>query len=288
MSRIRTIKPEWLDDERLALASPEARVLSVALMVLADDYGNGRASVAVLAGRVFPGKIPETLAKALDDLRNISFVILYELDGQQYYSIRNWAKHQRVDKPGAPRVPGPELVITVDSKHSGKVPGASKKVTGGAGKVRASRASYVPDPGPVSGPGPDPGQSGDVAKLRSHYAAEYHRVRGVLHKLPQGQGGRYGKAVQQCLDAYGLDESLTIVTRALDDPWQCANAPELWSIVAAGNKFRGNTPTNGRGNGQRTSHGLPIVMPGELAAEAMQDEREFNERKRKELENGTV
>lgn len=104
--RIRSIKPEWLEDERMALASPEARVLSIALMLLADDYGNGRASRVMLAGQVFPGKVPETLAKALDDL-STWFVTLYEVDGQSYFHIRNWEKHQKVDKPGKPRVPKP-------------------------------------------------------------------------------------------------------------------------------------------------------------------------------------
>lgn len=104
--RIRTMKPEWLDDERLALASSDARVLSVALILLADDYGNGRASLPLLAGRVFPGKILETVESALAELAGW-FVELYSADGQQYFHIRNWAKHQKVDKPGKPRVPAP-------------------------------------------------------------------------------------------------------------------------------------------------------------------------------------
>lgn len=107
MSRIRSIKPEWLDDERLALASSDARTLSIALLLLADDYGNGRAAKVLLAGRVFPGKPIETLANALEELAKVRFVQVYEADGQQYFSIRNWSKHQRVDKPGKPQVPGP-------------------------------------------------------------------------------------------------------------------------------------------------------------------------------------
>lgn len=107
--RIRSIKPEWLEDERLAMASSDARVLSVALMLLADDYGNGRANHSMLAGQVFPAlaKGRETLAKALEELARLSFVITYERDKQSYYSIRNWAKHQKVDKPGKARVPAP-------------------------------------------------------------------------------------------------------------------------------------------------------------------------------------
>lgn len=111
--RIRTIKPEWLEDEKLAMASSDARVLSIAILLLADDYGNGRANEVQLCGTVFPGVIRdnprdarETLAKALEELARLSFVVLYEVDGQHYFHVRNWEKHQRVDHPGKPRVPG--------------------------------------------------------------------------------------------------------------------------------------------------------------------------------------
>lgn len=35
------------------------------------------------------------------------FVVLYEVDRQRYFAIRNWTKHQRVDKPSKPRIPAP-------------------------------------------------------------------------------------------------------------------------------------------------------------------------------------
>lgn len=105
--RIRSVKPEWLEDELLLECSDAARVLSIALILEADDYGNGRAGITGLAGRVFPGKPRETLANALEELRKIRYVLLYELDGQRYFSVRTWDKHQRVDKPGKPKVPGP-------------------------------------------------------------------------------------------------------------------------------------------------------------------------------------
>lgn len=104
--RIRTIKPEWLEDERLALASANARVMSIGLILLADDFGNGRAHPALLRSRVLPLASREELFRALAELEGW-FVSIYEQGGQQYFSIRNWGKHQRVDKPGKPRVPPP-------------------------------------------------------------------------------------------------------------------------------------------------------------------------------------
>lgn len=169
--RIRTVKPEWLDDELLVLASDAARVLSIGLMVLADDYGNGRANPIQLAGKVFPGKVIEHTANALEELRRMNFVVLYEVDGQRYFSIRNWSKHQRVDKPGNPRVPGPPAQTPQNSQASEAAATRSPslaKVPGSPANPLASRGSDPgpdPDPDPGRGPDPDPGQARDTKAL---------------------------------------------------------------------------------------------------------------------------
>jgi len=109
--RIRTVKPEWLDDEKLGAASDAARLLSVSLMLLADDHGRGRAHPLFIASRVWAyGDPHESLTKVsegLAELRQMGFVRLYEVGGQSYFEIRNWLKHQKVQHPSAPRVPAP-------------------------------------------------------------------------------------------------------------------------------------------------------------------------------------
>ena len=107
--RIRSIKPEWLDDERMAACSLASRVMSVALITLADDYGRGRANLVQLGAHVFPFEpSPPRMAKeAMEELERTQFVRRYEIDGQSYFEIRTWDKHQRVNHPGKPRVPSP-------------------------------------------------------------------------------------------------------------------------------------------------------------------------------------
>lgn len=108
--RIRSIKPEWLDDEKMSRASPEARVLSVALICMADDYGRGRFDVAKVAVRVFPpsGDSPDDVVKSLETLRRAScelsaeefgYFRTYRVRGQTYYEITNWEEHQKVQHP---------------------------------------------------------------------------------------------------------------------------------------------------------------------------------------------
>lgn len=115
--RIRTIKPEWLEDEKMVLMSPAARVLSVGLILIADDHGRGVGHRGLIVSRVFPMHLDEGNA-AYDELLSSGFFELYEVRGQTYFMITNWARHQRVDKPGKPRVPEP----------LGNIPGTLAKV----------------------------------------------------------------------------------------------------------------------------------------------------------------
>lgn len=130
MSRIRTVKPEWLDDEGLHEAGMVARLMSVALITLADDYGNGRAHVGQLAGRLFWAEEngPEMVRDGLAKLVECGFLHLYQVRHQSYFHICNWGKHQRVDHPGKPRCPGPETTEKTDIPESlGKLSGNSRE-----------------------------------------------------------------------------------------------------------------------------------------------------------------
>lgn len=140
--RIRSLKPEWLEDERLASVSDTSRMVSVALILLADDHGNGRAHPLYLASRVWPyssrapSEVLATLSRALNELADIGFVQLYAVNGQQCFSVRNWRKHQRVDKPSRPHVPGPDKADpepTGGAEGGGSVPPTEPGANGSRG-----------------------------------------------------------------------------------------------------------------------------------------------------------
>ena len=122
--KIRSIKPEWLDDELMSSASSDARVLSVGLILLADDYGHGRIVPAAKV-RIFPGDM--TGATFDDALRELEpwFVKLYEVRGQLYYELINWNRHQYLPRKAKPKSPLPEEGEYVDSadvleRHAGR------------------------------------------------------------------------------------------------------------------------------------------------------------------------
>ena len=120
MARIRTIKPEMLDDEKVAALPHLAWRLFVSLIMTADDYGNQHGAPAKIRGTALwatdatDADTRESLARLSRD----SLIALYSVRGQAYVSIVGWSKHQRVDKPGRPIVPGPEQVDSHASEDS--------------------------------------------------------------------------------------------------------------------------------------------------------------------------
>src|ERR1700730_17376455 len=95
--RIRSIKPELLEDERTAGLSHVAFRLFMGLILLSDDYGNLRATPALLAGSVFWAQSVDDVVPVLQELVTAGLVRLYTVRGQRYGHLTGWARHQRVD-----------------------------------------------------------------------------------------------------------------------------------------------------------------------------------------------
>jgi hypothetical protein len=106
--RIRTIKPELLEDAATAGLSHEAFRLFVGIILLADDYGRLRGEPRWLAGQVFWCVDPSRdTREILAEVSEARLVVPYHRDGQSYLQIRTWEKHQKVDHRGKERIPGP-------------------------------------------------------------------------------------------------------------------------------------------------------------------------------------
>lgn len=108
VGRIRTVKPEILEDDVTAALSDGAWRLFVSLFLLADDYGNLRANPRQIAGQAFWARPDADIVAMLDELATAGLVAIYSVRGQRYAAIKGWSKHQKVDKPGKPHCPPPE------------------------------------------------------------------------------------------------------------------------------------------------------------------------------------
>jgi len=233
--RIRSIKPEWLEDE-ISLISSDARVLSVALILMADDLGNGRAHPVLLATRVFPALDDRSrvLASALEELTRLRYVVLYESGGQQYYNLPNWKRHQRIDRPSPGKVPAPspeqlaapqETVDSTSDREGSQNP--RELIDDRSEKTRASRASIpfpsYPDPEGGAGGNRDPdglgllmvGKAGRPDVQQVHDA--WKRAVGKPNHRFRGPSDLDATTIAEAIDLYGLDSCLSVANAAPRD-----------------------------------------------------------------------
>ena len=102
MPRIRSIKPEFWEDEKIGAVSREARLLFICTWNLADDCGNLRATPRYLRLQAFPyddDLRDEDVARMLNQLSRRGLVRLYEVRGEHYANVTNLDRHQ-YKKPG--------------------------------------------------------------------------------------------------------------------------------------------------------------------------------------------
>ena len=109
--RIRSIKPEILEDEEVAALSDGAWRLWVSLWTLADDEGRLRGSAEWILAQVFWSKklarTVEDVEKLLEELAGIRKIQRYVVNGQHYLKIVNWEIHQKIDHPTKSKLPPP-------------------------------------------------------------------------------------------------------------------------------------------------------------------------------------
>jgi len=118
MARSRMIKPEFWDDEKLAkAASRDARLLFVGMWNYSDDYGVVKGNPSWLKNKIFPYDddiTSEMFKKWLNELESKKFIILFVISDELFYFIKNFPKHQTINKPSITRNPTPPVAVTED------------------------------------------------------------------------------------------------------------------------------------------------------------------------------
>lgn len=107
MSRIRSIKPEFWQDEKLARVPVAARLLFIGLWNIADDEGRLRGSPLFIRAQVFPYDADIDVEAALSQLANINCIDRFAVDGESYIQVCNFAKHQKIDVRRKSLLPAP-------------------------------------------------------------------------------------------------------------------------------------------------------------------------------------
>lgn len=179
MARIRSIKPEFWDDRKLARStSRDARLLYIGLWNQADEHGRCNGDPTWIKGRIFPYESDlgaDECARLLDELARGGWVHKYTVNGDPYLFLPKLAKHQRLEAAKVPsRLPAPEDADQEtpsdqqerdgadlsESRADESAPGAEKLpllyVAGGREHVSPSPAQRARDTEPTPGSDDDP------------------------------------------------------------------------------------------------------------------------------------
>lgn len=109
MPRNRMVKAEFWDDEKLSTISRDARLTFIGLWTHSDDYGVVKGHHSWLKNKIYPYESinVETFQKWLGELEKILCIIPFDAEGEKFYYIRNFDKHQVINRPSEHRNPKP-------------------------------------------------------------------------------------------------------------------------------------------------------------------------------------
>lgn len=146
MPRIRSLKPEFFDDEELCQLKPLARLLFAGLWCWADREGRLKDQPTRLKNSIL-GYDKADGNRLLSDLAGANMIIRYEVEGTGYIQIRHFLRHQR---PHLKEVPStyPEPPSTPTQN----------------GEEHPPRSVHCPPEGKGTDPDPDP--EGEIQKGR--------------------------------------------------------------------------------------------------------------------------
>lgn len=111
MARIRSVKPEFWTDRKVARVSRDARLLYISLWNQADEHGRLHGDARYVKGHCLPYDDDLGLAEVdtlLNELWRAGRVQRYEVDGEPYLYLPKLAGHQRLEpNKAASRLPEP-------------------------------------------------------------------------------------------------------------------------------------------------------------------------------------
>lgn len=105
MARNRMLNPDFWFDEEVASVSFEARLLYMGLWGICDDnYATFPNKPLWIKAQIFPYDKIDT-QPLLRELSNIKKIIPFKENGEEYFWIKNFFKHQYINRPSKPKYP---------------------------------------------------------------------------------------------------------------------------------------------------------------------------------------
>ncbi len=110
--RRRMLNPDFFTDPDIVSLDPFGRLFYQGLWCVADDSGCFELNALYLKMKIFPGDniSLDDIQGYIDTLIKQKKLIAYHVDGKDYAWLKNFFKHQKLDKPSSPTVPLPPWV----------------------------------------------------------------------------------------------------------------------------------------------------------------------------------
>jgi hypothetical protein len=146
MPRIRTIKPDHVNDKKLSEISLQAHLFWVLSWCFSDDEGVIENDPLLLKSNIFPRRKDirvEQIEQWIDQLVNARFMIPFTHKGEGYLLHRTFKTHQRIDRPQPSKIPSEIIrrILDEHSKNDHHSKGEESKVNGKESKGSA----FAPD-----------------------------------------------------------------------------------------------------------------------------------------------
>lgn len=227
MPRIRTIKPEFFSDEKMAPLPVLTRFVFLGLISMADDCGRVLDNVKIIDAYIFP-ETSETSRGSLAELSAMGRLQRgVTASGQRIIQIVNWSAHQKIEKPnlrGAlPPIDPQAVAVSNVEDHSPTVPRRVREASGkDRGGVGEESQNHTNDLGPTTndrGPSTvDRARGADTTTTATadpfadalslvpcETSAQQQAVRDFFAALPAGQRpGKWGAWLGCLLEGMGM------------------------------------------------------------------------------------
>jgi hypothetical protein len=108
MPRIRTIKPQHVNDKKLTEISLQAHLFWVLSWCFSDDSGIIENDPLLLRSQIFPRRTDirvEQVEQWIDQLIKARFVVPFTFKGEGYLIHRTFSVHQKIDRPQPSKIP---------------------------------------------------------------------------------------------------------------------------------------------------------------------------------------
>ena len=132
------IKPDFWSDEKTGQLSDRAKLLFIGMWNFADDEGRIRYHALYLRSCVFPYSdiTHEEIKNYMNELEAIGLVIPYQINGQVYAEIKNFKKHQVIDRPQQSKIPPPGESSQINTEQKNEQSANGRRIVGEQSEIK--------------------------------------------------------------------------------------------------------------------------------------------------------